>query len=258
MLYGNSSISTYTKSNIAVWMALAFQAGVLNVGGFMACHRFVSHLTGFATFFGVEISHHEFTQAIGILLVPLFFICGAMISGRLVDIRLKQGKKPKYYFIFGIMLILILISVVGGFNGVFGKFGEPSIEIHDYVLLALLCLICGMQNGTITTVSKSVVRTTHLTGIATDLGIGLVRVLYQNNLPGPVEEEIRANLMRVGIISFFILGSVVGALVFTVNGYQGFLVPAFITGTLFLITFYFQVGRYWIENLNSYAGKNGK
>jgi uncharacterized membrane protein YoaK (UPF0700 family) len=239
-------------------MAMAFQAGVLNVGGFMACHRFVSHLTGFATFFGVEISHHGFTQAIGILIVPLFFICGAMISGRLVDIRLKQGQKPKYYFIFGFMLILILISVIGGFNGVFGTFGEPSVHFHDYVLLALLCLVCGMQNGTITSVSKSVVRTTHLTRIATDLGIGIFRVLYQNRLSGPIDEEIKANLMRVGIISFFILGSVVGALVFSVNGYQGFLVPAFITGTLFLITFYFQVGRYWLENLRAHAGSRGK
>lgn len=250
MLYGNDSISTYTKSNIAVWMALAFQGGLLNVGGFMACHRFVSHLTGFATFFGVEISHHNFTQALGMLLVPLFFLCGAMLSGFLVDIRLRLHKKPRYYIIFGVMFILIFSTVVGGFNGFFGTFGEPLNEMHDYFLLALLCLICGLQNGTITTVSKSVVRTTHLTGITTDLGIGIVRVLFRKQLDGKVEEDVKANLMRLGIIFFFGLGSIVGALVYANNGYQGFLLPAFITGTLFFMTFYFQVLRYFFSPKN--------
>lgn len=247
MLYGNNSISTYTRSNIAVWMALAFQGGVLNVGGFMACHRFVSHVTGFATFFGVEISRHNFGQALGMLLVPLFFLCGVMISGFVVDIRLKMQKKPKYYLIFGVMFILIFVIVIGGFNGAFGKFGEPLEYNRDYLLLALLCLICGMQNGTITTVSKSVVRTTHLTGITTDLGIGLVRVLFRKQLDGKIDEDVKANLMRLGIILFFGLGSVTGALVFANNGYQGFILPAFITGTLFLITFYFQIGRYFFK-----------
>lgn len=250
MLYGNDSISTYTKSNIAVWMALAFQGGVLNVGGFMACHRFVSHLTGFATFFGVEISHQDYSKALGMLLVPLFFLCGAMLSGLLVDIRLRLHKKPKYYIIFGVMLVLISLVVVGGFNGFFGQFGEPLLQLHDYLLLALLCLTCGLQNGTITTVSRSVVRTTHLTGITTDLGIGLVRVLYRKQLDGKIDEDVKANLMRVGIIFFFGLGSVVGALVFANNGYQGFLLPAAITGTLFLTTFYFQVARYFLPSSN--------
>ncbi|MBC7465736.1 MAG: DUF1275 domain-containing protein [Bdellovibrio sp.] len=247
MLYGNSSISTYTRSNITVWMALAFQGGLLNVGGFMACHRFVSHVTGFATFFGVEISRHDFGQALGMLVVPLFFLCGAMISGFLVDIRMKMDKKPKYYIIFGVMFILILVASIGGSNGAFGKFGEPLELNRDYLLLALLCLICGMQNGTITTVSKSVVRTTHLSGITTDLGIGIVRFLFRKHLPGNIDEDVKANLMRLGIILFFGLGSVTGALVFANNGYKGFFLPAFITGALFLITFYFQVGRYLIK-----------
>ncbi|MFZ3229806.1 MAG: YoaK family protein [Pseudobdellovibrio sp.] len=243
MLYGNESISTYTRSNISIWMALAFQGGILNVGGFLACHRFVSHLTGFATFFGVEISLHEYKRALGMLLVPVFFLCGAMLSGVLVDIRLKLHKKPKYYLIFGVMFILILVVVSGGINNQFGIFGEPLNNDRDYFLLALLCLICGLQNGTITTVSKSVVRTTHLTGITTDLGIGLVRFLFKNQLPGKIEDEIHANLMRLGIILFFGLGSIAGAIVFMNFGYLGFLVPAIITGSLFSLTYYFQVAR---------------
>jgi uncharacterized membrane protein YoaK (UPF0700 family) len=46
-------------------MMMAFQAGVLNIGGFMACHRFVSHVTGFATFFGYELNTNDSYHAIG-------------------------------------------------------------------------------------------------------------------------------------------------------------------------------------------------
>jgi uncharacterized membrane protein YoaK (UPF0700 family) len=243
MIYGHQSISTYTPSNVLIWMALAFQAGLLNIGAFMACHRFVSHITGFATFFGVEVSKHDYPNALGMLLVPVLFLCGAMLSGQLVDIRLKLGKKPKYYLVFGILFFILIGIVISGFNGVFGKFGEPLRHTSDYALLSLLCLVCGMQNGMITTVSKAVVRTTHLTGITTDLGIGIVRVLNRRKLKGDTSEDARANLMRIGIIFFFGSGSVVGGLIFTHIGYQGFLLPSLIYGILFATMFYYQVVR---------------
>ncbi len=242
MLFGNESISHYNRSNIAIWMSMAFQAGILNMGGFMACHRFVSHVTGFATFFGYEINQTDSKYAAGMLLVPLFFLFGAMISGELVDIRLKLHKKPKYYISFGIIFVLSLIVFIGGILGFFGTFGEPLRYSRDYALLATLCLICGIQNGTITTVSRSVVRTTHLTGVTTDLGIGLMRLFYKDKLGEEYTFETeRENLMRLGIISFFILGSVIGGFAFSNFGYYGFAFPVITSGSLFWLMFYFQV-----------------
>ena len=133
--------------------------------------------------------------------------------------------------------------MIAGFNHLFGEFGEPMEKTRDYTLLALLCMICGTQNGLITLVSKSVVRTTHLTGITTDLGIGLVRVLNSGRLFGKIDDEGRANLMRIGIIVFFILGSVFGVRIFHSFEYRGFIFPAVISGSLFFLTFYFQVIR---------------
>lgn len=220
---------------------MAFQAGILNMGGFLACHRFVSHVTGFATFFGAEINQADNSRAFGMLAVPLFFLFGSMISGQLVDIRLKLHKRPKYYISFGLIFFLLLIVFFAGILGAFGTFGEPFELFRDYVLLALLCLICGIQNGTITTVSKSVIRTTHLTGVTTDLGIGIVRFLNRHRLQGEIGPEVRANLMRIGIIFFFGFGSVVGGYIFTKLKYFGFLVPAVTSGALFFAMLYFQV-----------------
>jgi uncharacterized membrane protein YoaK (UPF0700 family) len=241
MLYGNESISQYTPTNVSIWMSMAFQAGMLNIGAFMACHRFVSHLTGFATFFGHEINQPDNSHAFGMLVVPLFFLFGCMISGQLVDIRLKLHKPPRYYITFG--LIFFLLGVVLGLAlfGSFGKFGVPIEESRNYALIILLCLICGIQNGTITSVSKSVIRTTHLTGVTTDLGIGIVRVLNRNNLKGDVGNEVQSNLMRMGIIFFFGFGSVFGGYVFTKLEFLGFVFPVLTSGLLFSAMLYFQV-----------------
>jgi uncharacterized membrane protein YoaK (UPF0700 family) len=243
VLFGNESISAYTRANVTIWMVLAFQAGILNIGGFMACQHFVSHVTGYATLMGFEIGRGSYAQAFGVAVVPIFFLVGAMMSGILVDLRVKLRKKPQYYVVFGVLFLLILTVVVLGFNNYFGKFGRPEQSFREYVLLALLCLICGMQNGTITLVSRSVVRTTHLTGVTTDLGIGLVRVMNRRRLEGVIENEDRANLMRIGIILHFTMGSVIGMMIFRHWGYRGFLFPTAISGGLFFTTFYYQVIR---------------
>lgn len=220
---------------------MAFQAGLINIGGFMACHRFVSHITGFATFFGFEINQIDSSAAMSMLVVPMFFLFGCMISGFLVDIRLKLHLKPKYYIAFGLMFFLNSLVLVGGLVGYFGQFGEAYEHVRDYVLLAVLCLVCGIQNGTITTVSKSAVRTTHLTGPTTDLGVGLVRFLYRKRIKAEYGMESQANLTRIGIILFFILGSILGGYVFKNLGYAGFAVPTATSGLLFMLMFYFQV-----------------
>lgn len=240
MLYGNESISQYSPGNVAIWMAMAFQAGTLNIGGFMACHRFVSHITGFATFFGLEVSRANREQAIGMLIVPLFFLFGSMLSGLMVEIRLKLHKRPRYYITFGTIFILLTIVFVGGISGDFGAFGEPLLMERDYLLLILLCLVCGIQNGSITSLSKSVVRTTHLTGITTDLGIGIIRYFHRHRLPDYGVHETRSNWIRFGLILFFAFGSVAGAFAFSQFQYAGFGIPVMTSGLLFLLMFYFQ------------------
>ena len=243
MIFGNESISAYSRTNVTIWMILAFQGGLLNMGGLLACHSFVSHVTGFATLFGYELNREHFKAAAGMLLVPFFFLLGAMLSGFLVDLHLQMHKKPKYHIVFGVLLLLMLLVVVGGFNGYFGVFGNSMETTGDYTLLVLLCLVCGVQNGLVTLVSKSIVRTTHLTGLTTDLGIGIVRVLNRRRIHLKNRDEVYANLMRAGIIAFFILGSATGVGLFQRLAYRGFLLPTVIYGLLFFSTLYFQVIR---------------
>lgn len=240
MLYGNISISHCSPSNMLIWLAMGFQGGLLNVGGLMAGHHIVSHVTGIVTNFGFSLGKGEIGNAGFLLVVPIFFLFGSMISGYFVDLRTLQGKKPKYYLSFGIMLVLLVLIYMLGSFGFFNRFGENGDLLREFILLALLCLVCGVQNGTITAVSKSVVRTTHLTGITTDLGIGIVRTWNRKSIKGLLLDEGRANLVRIGIIFSFGLGAGVGGVLFGLFQYNGFILPIIITATLFLVMLYYQ------------------
>lgn len=218
-------------------MTLAFQAGVLNVGGFLACHRFVTHITGFATHFGEEASLSRWESAFGMLTVPGFFLLGCMISGFFIDLRQLRDRAPLYEYSFGLIGLLMLVISIGGHNHVFGNFGEPLLLGRDYLLLAILCLSAGLQNATITSASGAVVRTTHLTGVTTDLGIGLTRVLTKKKGDHVRRHEAKANIMRAGLILFFVFGSYFGALLFLKIEYKGFLIPAVISAVLSALSF---------------------
>lgn len=226
------TLSHYSKSNVAIWLSMAFQAGAINTGGYLSCHRFVSHVTGFGTLVGTEAATGKLVPSLGMLAVPGFFIGGSMLSAFFVDRRIQTNRRPLYPIVMFLILSLTLAVAVFGTLGYFGKFGAP-IMTKDYLLLAALCLACGIQNGTITSAFGAIIRTTHLTGITTDLGIGVVRILTQSHKIQPRTNEIRANWMRAGLIVFFTLGSFISAYVYIHAEYWGFLIPCGIATILF-------------------------
>jgi uncharacterized membrane protein YoaK (UPF0700 family) len=220
---------------------MAFQAGIINAGGFIACQRFVTHTTGFATYIGNEFAQGHIRAALSMVSVPLFFLAGATTSAYFIDRRIVAHKPPLYFLMFGFIAVAMLIVSIGGGLGLFGIFSEKLSFARDYALLAILCLSAGLQNGTITSAAGSVVRTTHLTGITTDLGLGLIRA-HSSEYPAEVKvNETRANWMRIGIIGFFIFGSTIGALCFYRFGYWGFLWPALISTVLALMCLNYQL-----------------
>lgn len=224
----------YSPKKFILWNSLAFQAGAVNVGGLLACHRFVTHTTGFATHFGVEMASGHFRLALGIISVPLFFLMGNCISAFFTDRRSIRHKKPNYTVLFSLMLICYTLVTVLGVNNSFGSFGTELSIADDYFLLGLLSLSSGIQNAMITSISHSVIRTTHLTGLTTDLGIGLVRIFSHDRNHPLREQELKATGMRIGIIVSFIFGSWMGASLYLKYQYYGFVVPLAIS-TIYLL-----------------------
>jgi uncharacterized membrane protein YoaK (UPF0700 family) len=214
------------RKNMRVWFLLAFQAGAINAGGFLACGRFVTHTTGFATHFAVELATHHEGAALGMLSVPVFFLIGAMITAYFVELRLLEGRPANYSFpVFLIFLFLATATLLGKL-GLFGLFNQKMVFSQDYALLVLLSTASGLQNALITNSQGVIIRTTHMTGNTTDLGIGLVRSFFaRSHNPQRVAKDRNATLARAGLIGWFIAGSTASAYLFLRTEFLGFMVP---------------------------------
>ena len=226
-MFTQDNDALYEPKNMFLWFLLALQGGFLNIAGLLGVGRFVSHLTGFGTLIGEQLALENWMVAFGMFATPGFFIGGAMVSAYFIDRRRILHKEPQYSFIFVHMILCLLLTGILGHLGFFGEFGNHLDSRQNFYYLFILAYTCGMQNAVITTVSGAVIRTTHLTGPATDMAIGIVR--YWTKYPQPNFRETFATWCRFGIIVSFIFGSIIGAIIFNHFKFNGFIVPVLIS-----------------------------
>lgn len=207
--------------NRFTWALLAFQGGFINVGGLLSIHLFVSHITGFSAHFAQAVVSLNYLQAVYFLLVPFFFLAGAFFSSVFTSIRKRKNEEPVYIHILSVLSFSFLMISILGHLQYFGTFGEAFQSFRDFVLLSILAFSCGAQNAIFTHYSKSIIRTTHLTGITTDLGIGMAKYFIDKD-----QQEGKINRIRIDLIFSFILGSVIGALIFPKFQFLSFLIPS--------------------------------
>ncbi|MCB1196971.1 MAG: DUF1275 domain-containing protein [Deltaproteobacteria bacterium] len=197
------------------------------MGGLLCVHVFVSHVTGYAAHLALTVYDHQYLHGIYFLTVPMFFLLGSVFSGAMSERRAIQNKPPVYiHILLFLSLSFAGLSVVGTW-GFFGMFGKPLHDFHGYTLLCILAFACGSQNALFTNYSNSIIRTTHLTGLTTDLGIGLAKYFI-----GKKQSEKKINRIRIELICTFILGSIVGAYLFPAFEFYAFLIPCAISLTV--------------------------
>ena len=199
-----------------VWVGsglLACVAGMVNVVGYLSFEQqAVTHLTGTTTLLGEAVAKRDLHAISRLAGVALAFMAGAALSGMIVqDSTLKLGRR------YGVALVLeslLLFAAIPLFMQ--GRLAGPL----------LAAMACGLQNAMATTYSGAVIRTSHLSGMFTDLGIGLGHALRGMPL------QKRRLLLCGLIISGFFTGAVLGALLFVRFGYAALAVPATITGSI--------------------------
>jgi uncharacterized membrane protein YoaK (UPF0700 family) len=225
-MFHHGTHTEFTRTAAFHWFLLSFLSGSVNAGGYLACHRFVTHVTGFATLSGIALANGAWRDVLAMLTVPAFFLGGTMIAAWLTERRSSRGLRPHYATTMALVAVCLAVAAGVGALGGFGPFGEQLFANRDYVLLAVLCLASGLQNAAITSSSGASVRTTHLTGVTTDLGIGLVQALQGKRDDGASRVVARRNRWRLGTIGAFLLGGAAGGMLHLRLGYLGFLLPA--------------------------------
>jgi len=210
-----------------LWGLLAFQAGFVNAFGFLSFGRFVSHVTGFGSQVGLALAHKDFFFAFQMLGFPIFYMLGSFLNGLLTIARIERNEKPHYELVTALFPVAFTMLLFLGLQGVFGRFGEQLIYVRDFVFLYVLSFVCGLQNGCFATLTKGQVRTTHLTGITTDLGTDLARLLG-GKLRSPERQlTVDTNVTRVVTFAAFSVGSVASVLASTKLGHRALTVPLF-------------------------------
>ncbi len=212
-----------------VWVgagSLAFVAGIVNVVGYLGFeHQAVTHLTGTTSLLGAAIGEGN-GHAIGRLLgVMLAFVGGAMASGLIIqDSTLQLGRR--YGIVLAIEALLLVAAV-------------PLFEREMIAGALLAAAACGLQNAMASTYSGSLIRTSHVTGLVTDIGIAMGHALRGM----PVARRRLALCVLVTVS--FLGGGIAGALLFSRFGYSTLYFPAALTGSVGLAYAVYRQRQLW-------------
>ncbi|OQW88503.1 MAG: hypothetical protein BWK72_08585 [Rhodoferax ferrireducens] len=215
LLSGWTAVQRTAQNNLNLGITLCFVAGATNAGGFLAVGQYTSHMTGVLSSVADNLVIGNTTLALAALSSLLAFLGGAMTSAWMVN----WGLRRKLHSAYGRPLLLeaALLLVFGLFGSGINYFGVLFVPMTVLVL----CFIMGLQNAVITKISHAEIRTTHVTGLVTDLGIELGKLLYINRLTR--DTLVRANRQKLRLlaklIGSFFVGGLIGAIGFKEVGF---------------------------------------
>jgi len=208
------------KHNIRLAVMLCLTAGFVNASGFLGFFVLTTNITGHAALLAVKLTEGDLRAVRMVALWLLLFLSGAFCSSLYIS-------KTNAYTL-PILVEIVILSLVGYFGHTFDK----TVVKTEYFAGSLLFAM-GMQNALVSMISGSVVRTTHLTGMFTDLGIDLAAAFMK--FP-KVRKKI---LLRCTIILFFLLGGIIGGFAFVRFHYHCF----YIAGAVLIIAMFYDFFR---------------
>ena len=206
------------STNLVLGFVLAFNAGAVNAGGFLVLHMYTSHMTGFASQLADSLVLGNFELLLNALGAILSFVAGAAVCALLVN----RGRQHHLHSVYALPLMLEAALMIP-----FGLIGAATMTWHTPfavpLTVLLLAFIMGLQNAIASKTSGGGIRTTHMTGNITDLGMELGKLVYWNQRAHADVKPVRHDPQRMkiagGLVCAFVLGGVVGALGFSMVGF---------------------------------------
>lgn len=222
------------KANEHLGLALAFIAGAANAGGFLAVSQYTSHMTGIVSSIADDLALGSVSLALAGVGALSSFIAGAACSAILIN----WARRKRLHSVYALSLLLEAFLLLC--FGLAGANLARHMGLYVSLTVMLLCFIMGLQNAIITKISGSVIRTTHVTGIVTDIGIELGKLFYWN-----VEKNHQPELMVMGnrvklkllssLLAMFFCGALSGAFGFKTIGFISTIPLAFMLLVLAIV-----------------------
>lgn len=211
------------SSNRQLGGSLAFVAGAVNAGGFLAVGQYTSHMSGVVSALADDLVLGQtmlLATGAGSLLA---FTTGAATSTVMINWARRRRLHSEYAMPLMLEAALLLCF------GILGSNLDGHRLLFVPVTVMLLCFVMGLQNAMISKISRSEIRTTHVTGLVTDIGIELGRMFYWKLVARPLAEAQPDNPLpparrRFALLSslllMFFMGGVTGALGFKALGFS--------------------------------------
>lgn len=217
-------------SHLPMAAMLSLVAGIVNITSLLFGNMLVSNITGHFSFFSEQASLHHYARAGMYLAYILCFLGGAFICSLLLQKTARH--KPRLRLVLPIFLELFLLLLIIEHRLLF------PIPDHYQALIfpCILLFAMGLQNALVTVVSGSLIRTTHLTGLFTDLGIEMSQWLLSpdQSIRKPLQGKI---FVKTVIIGGFFTGGLLGGLFYSALNIK----TLYIAVVVLLITLLYEV-----------------
>jgi uncharacterized membrane protein YoaK (UPF0700 family) len=207
---------THPANRQLAWY-LAFVAGAINAGGFLAVHQYTSHMSGIVSSMAGNLVLDNINVVLTALAAFLSFMLGAAITSLMMQVARRRALHSEYALP---LLVEAALLIAFAFTG--HVFEDPTIGSAEIkATMMLLCFTMGLQNAMITKLSGAVIRTTHITGMITDIGIELGHLFDTLINRAQTHTVVAWDKVRLltSLIAFFFLGGVVGAFGFRRLGF---------------------------------------
>ncbi len=152
------------RANVTLAILLASIAGAVNASGFLLLGFNTSHMSGNATVLGEALGGERLELAWASMKLIFAYVLGAATTATLIELTRKYSRLR---YIPTLLLEIAILSWVA-----ITLTANPRAD--DPLLSQGLAFAMGLQNALVTRVSGAVVRTTHITGVLTDLGLEFV------------------------------------------------------------------------------------
>lgn len=206
------------QHDIRVASILSTAAGAVNSASFFAFDVLTTNVTGHVAVLANEIVAFRWSASYMKVIWMLAFLLGSFLSGILVD--LVGRRHPRFSHTTPLVIVIIILAGVAYFGDTYYDYSDGMIQVFAGSLLFGM----GMQNATITQISGASIRTTHLTGLFTDIGIEIAKVITRP--PNEDMPKLRQKLtLHLVIVFFFLAGAIGGGFLFSKYLFKAFLAP---------------------------------
>jgi len=197
---------------------LSLTAGIVNVIGVLSIQTLTTNVTGHFAFFAEEIVNERYLNALAYFFYIMAFLSGAFISSLLIELSSKKNPLIAHTVPMGVEIIILSLVGIWGLQWL-------DADLNPQTIAFMLLFAMGLQNALVTNVSNSIVRTTHLTGLFTDLGIELSQLFFYRQEEA-LKKLYRSIKLRMIIIIFFFSGCILGGFSYNLFGIKSLLIAS--------------------------------